>query len=204
MFVNGCLYSFPVIGNDGSGFQIADEFTEPGVLFRFQCVHRDGQAQHMGCQLADFQAAGQRHFPDCLRVLVVRAQRLIQLARLFVFRGFDPFDDLVVTLAGQHLRNSRDTLDLADGKGRTALMDAVLAFKVDVIRYLLEKGADINKRDKEGCTCLMRASYGGYTDLVIYLIRKGADKTVTDNAGRTALQYVRTTSDEELLNVLKQ
>ena len=77
------------------------------------------------------------------------------------------------------------------------------AISTDEKIALLEKGADINKRDNEGCTCLMRASYGGYTDLVIYLIRKGADKTVTDNAGRTALQYVRTKSDEELLNVLK-
>ena len=94
-------------------------------------------------------------------------------------------------------------LNIQDVKGRTALMDAVLAFKVDVIHYLLAKGADVNKKDNEGCTCLMRASYGGYTDLAIYLLNRGADKTVKDNAGRTALQYIPNTADEELVNVLK-
>ena len=94
-------------------------------------------------------------------------------------------------------------LNKADNKGRTALMDAVLAFKVDVIHYLLAKGADVNKKDNEGCTCLMRASYGGYTDLVVYLLNRGADKLAKDNAGRTALQYIPNTADEELENVLK-
>ena len=89
-----------------------------------------------------------------------------------------------------------------DAKGRTALMEAVTAFKVDVIHYLLAKGADVNRRDNEGCTCLMRASYGGYTDLAIFLLNRGADKSVKDNAGRTALEYVRN-NDSELIELLK-
>ena len=82
-------------------------------------------------------------------------------------------------------------------------MEATNAFKVDVIKYLLEKGADINKQDNEGCTALMRASYGGYTDLVLYLLEKGADKEVVDNRGFKAVHYLRTECLADLKNILK-
>ena len=82
-------------------------------------------------------------------------------------------------------------------------MEAVLAFKVDVIHYLINKGADLNKKDNNGCTCLMRASYGGYTDLVIFLLNKGADKDVVDNEGNKAIHYVRTECFDELKGYLK-
>ena len=82
-------------------------------------------------------------------------------------------------------------------------MDAVVAFKVYVIKYLLDKGADINAQDNEGCTSLMRAAYGGYTDLVVYLLNKGADKDVKDNSARMAVHYLRTENLKDLQDYLK-
>ena len=80
------------------------------------------------------------------------------------------------------------------------MMEATLAFKVDVIHYLLAKGSNVNKKDNEGCTCLMRAAYAGHPDLVIYFLNRGADKTVKDNKGRTAYDYAR--DNEEVKKAL--
>lgn len=50
-----------------------------------------------------------------------------------------------------------------DKYGRTALHAAVLLAQVELARYLLSKGADINARDRDGRTSLMvSASAGGY------------------------------------------
>ena len=82
-------------------------------------------------------------------------------------------------------------------------MEACLAFKFDVIRQLVEAGADVNMQDKRGCTALMRAAYGGYTELVNYLLEHGADKEMTDQDGNKAIHYVREHCLAELKPILK-
>ena len=82
-------------------------------------------------------------------------------------------------------------------------MEAVNAYKVEIIMYLIDNGANINAIDNKGCTALMRAAYGGYRDLVNYLLEKGADKEITDNEGSKAIHYVRKECFEDLKDLLK-
>ena len=79
----------------------------------------------------------------------------------------------------------------------------VNAYKADIIKLLVEKGADINAQDGRGCTALMRAAYIGYPELVNFLLEHGADKSVKDYEGNLAIHYVRKECLADLKDILK-
>jgi len=61
--------------------------------------------------------------------------------------------------------------NLVDDTGCSALMNAALAGKLDIIRYLVEEQrADVNLCDKEGFAASTLAAYMGHTDVLRYLL----------------------------------
>lgn len=58
----------------------------------------------------------------------------------------------------------------------------------DVIEFLLNQGADLDKPDDEGNTALHLAINQGNRVIAKYLVQRGADIDKTDSAGRTPLQ----------------
>jgi ankyrin repeat protein len=58
--------------------------------------------------------------------------------------------------------------------GRTALHFAVVGDHLDVIRFLIEKGAEVNARDAEGTSPLDDAVWRGYLDVTAILLAHGA------------------------------
>jgi len=99
----------------------------------------------------------------------------------------------------------RANLEATDRRGQTALMaaverensrlygelpDAVGDPRLDkwaLVCFLLEQGADLEKRDIEGETPLMRAVGVENMELASFLIRRGADVNAQDASGRTLL-----------------
>lgn len=66
--------------------------------------------------------------------------------------------------------------------GQTALMLAVSHGRLDMVKMLLEAGADVNIQDEDGSTALMCACEHGHTDIVkILLSHPDCDPGVTDN-----------------------
>ncbi len=57
----------------------------------------------------------------------------------------------------------------------------------EMLKLLLEKGADIKARDKTGATALILAAGEGNDHAVKLLLKKGADADARDNEGLTAL-----------------
>ena len=49
----------------------------------------------------------------------------------------------------------------------------------DIVKLLIENGADVNEKNALGWTPLGSAAYFGYTDVVKLLIEKGADIDVS-------------------------
>ena len=59
--------------------------------------------------------------------------------------------------------------------GETALATAAGLGYVEIVRLLLDRGAEINVRNSKGMTPLLMAAHGGRTEIVSMLIKAGAD-----------------------------
>lgn len=88
------------------------------------------------------------------------------------------------------------------GNKRTPLMVAAKAGNADMVRLLLEKGADPGKVPTEGSTALILASNGGYTPVVELLINKGADVNAGNQFGATPLINAVTKGHLEIVKLL--
>ncbi|GFQ86584.1 KN motif and ankyrin repeat domain-containing protein 2 [Trichonephila clavata] len=76
----------------------------------------------------------------------------------------------------------------ATQNGQTALMLAVSHGKKDIVKILLDAGAEVNLQDKDGSTALMCAAEHGHLDIVkILLSHPECDPTIVDNDDCNAL-----------------
>ncbi|OUM65895.1 hypothetical protein PIROE2DRAFT_29413, partial [Piromyces sp. E2] len=57
----------------------------------------------------------------------------------------------------------------------TPLFFACYSGKLDVVTYLVEQGANVNKENRKGATPLFNACIGGHEAVVQYLVEHGAD-----------------------------
>jgi ankyrin repeat protein len=71
-------------------------------------------------------------------------------------------------------------------KGRTPLMLAAFRGDTAAVVNLLERGADVNARDKDGDTALMFAAFRGHALVVALLLQYGANVYARARNGWTA------------------
>ena len=69
----------------------------------------------------------------------------------------------------------------------------------EMVKLLIDHGADVNQKNFRGATALMAAAGAGTPALVKYLIEKGADVKARDQDGYTALMYAE--RDDSMLHV---
>ncbi|XP_068599307.1 KN motif and ankyrin repeat domain-containing protein 3 [Brachionichthys hirsutus] len=108
----------------------------------------------------------------------------IMLAALSTVKEEEEEDMAVVKkLFGQGNVNAK-----ASQAGQTALMLAVSHGRQEMVRALLDCGADVNVQDDEGSTALMCASEHGRAEIVKLLLEQpGCDISIVDNDGSNAL-----------------
>ena len=63
---------------------------------------------------------------------------------------------------------------------------AAAAKQIEIVRLLLDSGADPNARQQAGYTALMECARGGRDDMVRLLLDRGADPSVVNDDGKTA------------------
>ena len=99
-------------------------------------------------------------------------------------------------------------VDIDDGDGRTALSRAADYNRTDVVRYLLDNGANVNKQDGWGGTALQWASRSNSTDVMRMLLQHGARKDIKDEGGATPIDapiyYARLWNNKEAVDLLEQ
>src|SRR4030043_1674919 len=96
------------------------------------------------------------------------------------------------------LVNSRNSL------GRFPLEMAAQTGQIDIIKFLLENGADVNL-NRVGATALhMAALYGGKTELIALLLEAGADINARTNNGETPLHYAKEAGHDDVVEYLEK
>ena len=91
----------------------------------------------------------------------------------------------------------------SDRDGITPLQAAVFGDHFDIVRYFLDKGADIDiKNTKTGATALMSVSKVGDLAQAKYLIQNRASVEVKDDYGYTALMWASNRGEIEMVQYL--
>jgi len=84
----------------------------------------------------------------------------------------------------------------------TPLMWSTRSGNVDIIKVLLEAGADVNLKDRDGRTALMYAARDGHAAAAELLVLWMAKVDDQDDDGRTALIFAASQNNESVVKVL--
>jgi ankyrin repeat protein len=79
--------------------------------------------------------------------------------------------------------------DIAKSKGSILILSIVQG-NFELVKTLIERGADINAADEEGNTPLILSVVYNNADIAKYLIEKGAHKNTKNNYSKTASDYL--------------
>ena len=88
------------------------------------------------------------------------------------------------------------------GVRENALLAASSGGYAEIVSYLLEKGAAVNKRDFQDQSPLMAAAIAGHTEIVANLAASGADVNAKGAYGQTPLIFAATSGSVESARIL--
>lgn len=107
------------------------------------------------------------------------------------------------TLAPQ-ISEKADVKD-AVTKAPIPLIIAARSGQVGLVKLLLDRGADVNARDKETeTTALIAAAHQGHVQVVDILLQKGVDVNAKDKTGKTALSEATRYNHDDVAKLLRE
>jgi ankyrin repeat protein len=74
----------------------------------------------------------------------------------------------------------------------------------EMVRLLIQRGANVNQQDAEGQTALMRTLSYSDIEVVKILVEENADLNIRDNDGNTVLMMAELGNSTKIVNILKQ
>jgi len=90
-----------------------------------------------------------------------------------------------------------------DGFGKTLLFHAVENHSdINVMKYLVENGADVNASTRDGWTPLFEASYDSSIEIVKFLVDCGADPNKKTREGMTPLHHAGSNTNIDVMKYL--
>ena len=106
-------------------------------------------------------------------------------------------DNVEVKGVKELLANSATDVNMEDSDKRTALYLAAVMGRTDVVKVLLEHGANPNLADKYGRTALHAAAREGDANMVSELLKHGANPKKKDEDNKTAYDIANYYDDED-------
>lgn len=95
------------------------------------------------------------------------------------------------------ITEDKTLVDCHDDNKRTLVFHAAWNGHLEIIKYLVGLGADINKAAYDKITPLMTAAFYGQGAVVSYLLSINAEKDLVSRSGKTALIYAIQNASEE-------
>jgi ankyrin repeat protein len=135
------------------------------------------------------------HINGMTEIVNMIIQEYPKLAKRF-FASLTTFASTAIP-AQQH---EVETAPAEDGK--TALHIAAQDDETEVVKLLLDKGANINQQDNNGKTALHIAAQYGETKVVELLLDRNANIDQQDNNGKTALHIAAECGETEVVKLL--
>lgn len=86
----------------------------------------------------------------------------------------------------------------------TPLCVAISKGDFDLVKKLVEYGADVNDKIQRGTTPLMMAARYNNVEITSFLLSKGAKINTEDNNGNTALDHAKSVNATEVIQVLTE
>ena len=84
----------------------------------------------------------------------------------------------------------------------TRLMRASAFGNLELVKDLLNEGAEINEKGPRGSTALMFAASGGYLEIVRELVSHGADVGAEEDGGWSALRHAEEDGHRDVASFL--
>jgi len=94
-------------------------------------------------------------------------------------------------------------IQYSDDDKVTPLHVAAIWGYLDIVKFLVEKGFDINAKDAWNKTPLYRAVAKDHFEIAKFLIAKGADKSVKDVYGKTVLDIAKENKSQNMVELLE-
>ncbi len=96
-------------------------------------------------------------------------------------------------------------MNVRNKSGATPLHTAALGGDAEVVKLLLDHGAEINARDQEsGATPLSYAASLGRAEVVDLLLTRGADATLKNTRGQTPLDLAEQNDQKEISELIRR
>lgn len=86
----------------------------------------------------------------------------------------------------------------------TPLCVAISKGDFELVKKMVEYGADVNDKVQRGMTPLMMAARYKNVEITSFLLSKGAKLTTEDNSGNTALDHAKSVNATEVIQVLTE
>ena len=165
------------------------------VVIKTLLIITDVQLLNSGYELVKF-------FVEKGALLISAQSGSYELVKFFVEKGADihektkaGYNCLHIAARNGHLNLCQTLIDdhgfdkyIADNNGWTALHNSAQSGSYELVKFFVEKGADVHKTTKADQNCLHIAARKGHLNLCQTLIDDhGFDKNIDDNSGWTAL-----------------
>ncbi len=99
---------------------------------------------------------------------------------------------------------SKGNVNAKNKNGWTSLMIASYYGYTDLVKTLIEDGADVNEKNNDGVTALMWSASEGHTEVTRQLINAKADVNARNKNNATALGWATSYGHSQVISILKK